>query len=145
MTTASRAEPISHRQALLQLRCPRCHTGALFTHPATALRHFDEMPPACPVCKQTYEPEPGFYYGAMYISSIFSMMVVVAVGVSLYYFAHDPEAWVYVTTVAAVMLVLTPLSFRYARAIMLYAFGSAPYDPARDPARAASSAGRNPV
>ena len=127
--------PISHFQALLRLRCPRCHAGPLFTHPATSLRHFDEMPPACPVCRQTYEPEPGFYYGAMYISSVFSIAVVVLVGVLLYFGAHDPEVWVYVTTGATVMLLCTPLFFRYARALMLYGFGSAPYDPARDPAR----------
>ncbi len=127
--------PISHTQALLRLRCPRCHAGPLFLHPATSLRHFDEMPPACPVCRQTYEPEPGFYYGAMYVSFGFSVAVVAVVGVVLFYLFHDPAVWVYVTVVAGVMVVCTPLFFRYARAIMLYAFGSTSYDPARDPAR----------
>ncbi len=127
--------PLTHGQALLRLRCPRCHAGPLFTHPATSLRHFDEMPPACPVCRQTYEPEPGFYYGAMYVSFGFSVLAVGLVGFALYFFAHDPPVWVYVTAVAGAMLALTPLSFRYARAVMLYSFGSAPYDPARDPAR----------
>ncbi len=93
------------------------------------------MPPGCPVCRQTYEPEPGFYYGAMYVSFGFSVLVVALVGFSLYFLAGDPAAWVYVTAVAGIMILLTPLSFRYARAVMLYAFGSAPYDPARDPAR----------
>jgi len=26
------------------------------------------MPERCPVCEQNYEPEPGFYYGAMFMS-----------------------------------------------------------------------------
>ncbi len=128
-------EPLTHTQALLKLRCPRCHTGPLFTHPATSLAHFDEMPPACPVCKQTYEPEPGFYYGAMYVSFGFSVFVVAAVGLALYFLANDPPVLVYVLTVAGVMLLCTPLSFRYARAVMLYMFGSTAYDPARDPSR----------
>jgi uncharacterized protein (DUF983 family) len=128
-------QPITNTQALLRLRCPRCHAGPLFTHPATSLRHFDEMPPVCPVCRQTYEPEPGFYYGAMYVSFGFSVGVVALVGLILYFLAGDPPVWAYVTAVTGVMLVLTPLSFRYARAVMLYAFGSTAYDPARDPAR----------
>lgn len=129
--------PITHFQALLRLRCPRCHAGPLFTHNASSLRHFDEMPPVCPVCHQTYEPEPGFYYGAMYVSFGFSVLVVGAVGFALYFLAGDPATWVYVACVTGVMLLLAPLSFRYARAVMLYSFGSAPYDPARDPARRA--------
>ena len=82
-----------------------------------------EMPAECPVCWQTYEPEPGFYYGAMYISSGFST------GIMLNYFAHDPPLWVYVTTVAAAVLAATPLLFRYSRAVMLCGFGGARFDP----------------
>ncbi|GAB3872503.1 hypothetical protein GCM10028824_22970 [Hymenobacter segetis] len=115
-------------RALLELRCPRCHTGKLFTHPALSTK-FMEMPEACPVCRQTYEPEPGFYYGAMYISSGFSTGVLLAIGFLLYYFASDPPLWVYVTTVAAAVLVITPLLFRYSRAVMLYGFGGASFDP----------------
>lgn len=29
------------------------------------------MPEKCPHCEQEYMPEPGFYYGAMFISYIF--------------------------------------------------------------------------
>lgn len=126
---------ISHKRALLRLKCPRCHTGDLFVAPATSLRHFDEMPTHCPVCRQTYEPEPGFYYGAMYISYGFSVLLVVVVGVVLYFLAGDPPVWAYVATVTGSVVLLTPLFYRYARAVMLYAFGSAPYSPAADPAR----------
>lgn len=30
------------------------------------------MPDRCPCCAQKFEPEPGFYYGAMFISYIFT-------------------------------------------------------------------------
>ncbi len=112
--------------ALLALRCPRCHRGRLFLHPALSLK-FVQMPPACPVCGQTFEPEPGFYYGAMYISSGFSTVTLLGIGFLLFYFAHDPSTWVYVLTVAAAVLVITPLLFRYSRAVMLYLFGGAEF------------------
>ena len=114
--------------ALLDLRCPRCHTGKLFKHPALSFS-FMEMPDECPVCRQTYEPEPGFYYGAMYISSGFSTGIFLMIGFLLYFFANDPPVWVYVTTVAVAVLAVTPLLFRYSRAVMLYGFGGARFDP----------------
>jgi uncharacterized protein (DUF983 family) len=113
--------------AFLELRCPRCHNGKLFTRSALSARFMD-MPQECPLCRQTYEPEPGFYYGAMYINSGFSTAVLLGVGFLLYYFAHDPALWVYVTTVGAAILLITPLLFRYSRALMLYAFGGARFD-----------------
>ena len=128
------AYPASSFRALVEGRCPRCHQGPLFNAPVTNLTRFAEMPTECPACGQTYEPEPGFYYGAMYISYGFSVLVVIMEGLLLYLLG-DPPAWVYVTAVSLTIVLSTPLFFRYARAMMLYWFGSTAYDPARDPAR----------
>ncbi|GAB3837612.1 DUF983 domain-containing protein [Hymenobacter jeollabukensis] len=130
------AAPDSSKLALLQLKCPRCHEGPLFTHSAWHLSKFSDMPESCPVCGQTYEPEPGFYYGAMYISFGFAVATFAVCGVLLYYLAGDPSLWVYVTTVAAVTLLTAPLVYRYSRALMLYLFGGVHYDPRRQPGRA---------
>jgi hypothetical protein len=100
----------------------------MFSYGAYNLSHFTEMPVSCPVCGQHYEPEPGFYWGAMYISFGFAVPIVLLSGAFLYWFAGDPDTWVYVTMVAVVMLLLTPPSFRYARAVMLYAFGGVQFD-----------------
>lgn len=123
------AAPQSSTQALLQLKCPRCHEGPLFLHSAANVAHFADMPAHCPVCQQTYEPEPGFYYGAMYISFGFAVATFLVCGVLLFYLAGDPPLWVYIVTVAAVTLVSTPLVYRYSRALMLYLFGGVRYVP----------------
>lgn len=123
-------QPIqSSALALLAQRCPRCHQGPLFTHGAYNLSHFTDMPEKCPVCGQAYEPETGFYWGAMYISFAFSTGIMLVVGVLLYYLAGDPDTWVYVSAVALVTVVLAPLSLRYSRTVMLYLFGGISYDP----------------
>jgi uncharacterized protein (DUF983 family) len=114
--------------ALLAQRCPHCHMGPLFNYGMYNLTSFTDMPQSCSVCGQHYEPEPGFYWGAMYISFAFSVPIVLLSGAVLYWFFGDPPTWVYVTTVAVVMLLLTPPSFRYARAVMLYAFGGVKFD-----------------
>jgi len=122
--------------AAVAQRCPRCHQGPLFTHSAFNLTKFADMPPACPVCGQAYEPEPGFYWGAMYISFAFSTGIMLVVGFAVYFLLHDPDTWVYIVSVAVASLLLTPLSLRYSRTLMLYWFGGISYDPARaNPAR----------
>lgn len=82
----------------------------------------------CPVCQFHYEPEVGFYWGAMYYSYAFSVIIVVIAGISLYYLANDLLAWVYMVTVTATVIMLTPVLFRYARAMMLFLFGGTGFD-----------------
>lgn len=115
--------------SMLAQRCPRCHRGPLFLHSAFNLSKFTEMPTKCPVCGQVYEPEPGFYWGAMYISFAFSTAIMLVTGFLVYHLLNDPAVWVYVTSVAVLTVVLAPLSLRYSRTLMLYLFGGTGYDP----------------
>jgi len=55
----------------LMKKCPRCQEGDLFIKPFEFSNPVN-MPEKCPVCNQKYEPEPGFYYGSMFLSYIFS-------------------------------------------------------------------------
>ncbi|WP_317195362.1 DUF983 domain-containing protein [Rufibacter roseolus] len=118
-----------HLKAGLEMKCPRCHQGPMFSQSALNLRKFDQMPEKCPVCGFRYEVELGFYWGAMYMSYGLSVFIVFLVGISLYFLANDPPTWVYLTTVAFTILVFTPILFRYARVMMLYFFGSVSFDP----------------
>lgn len=122
------SSPESSTLALLALRCPRCHHGKLFTHSALNITKFAQMPAQCPVCGQSFEPEPGFYFGSMYITFFFNVATMFAVGIPLYYFFGNPDTWVYVLAVTLISLVLAPPVLRYSRALMLYLFGGARYD-----------------
>ncbi|MBK8519089.1 MAG: DUF983 domain-containing protein [Saprospiraceae bacterium] len=55
----------------LSKKCPRCQEGDLFIAPFEFSKPLN-MPESCPVCSQKFEPEPGFYYGSMFLSYIFS-------------------------------------------------------------------------
>ena len=123
------AQPTSSTLALLDLRCPRCHQGRLFSHPAYHLTKFAHMPESCPVCQQAFEPEPGFYFGAMFVSYAFSVAIFAITSVLLYYLAGDPALWVYIVVVGAAAMACTPLALRYSRALMLYWFGGVSYRP----------------
>lgn len=114
--------------ALAQLRCPRCHRGHLFSTSAWNVTKFAQMPAQCPVCGQSFEPEPGFYFGSMYITFGFNVATFLVLGVLIYYLMGNPDTWVYVAIITGVTVLFTPLILRYSRALMLYLFGGTRYN-----------------
>lgn len=63
-----------HRSAVsstVNLKCPKCREGNLFKTPTFGFNDPFSMPDNCEVCNQPFMLEPGFYYGAMFISYIF--------------------------------------------------------------------------
>lgn len=77
-----------------------------------------------------FEQEPGFFFGAMYVSYVFTVSILFTIAFVLYYGFDDPAYWVYVVAIPAVVFLLLPLSFRYSRVLYLYAFGGIRYNPA---------------
>ncbi|GAB3587229.1 DUF983 domain-containing protein [Hymenobacter daeguensis] len=114
--------------ALLTLRCPRCHTGKLFSHSALNVTRFAQMPHQCPTCGQSFEPEPGFYFGSMYITFAFNVATFLVLGLLIYALLGNPDTWVYVTIITGATVLLTPVILRYSRALMLYLFGGVQYN-----------------
>jgi len=67
-------------------KCPRCRKGDIFIKPLDILNPLD-MPEKCPICLQATEPEPGFYYGAMFLSyGIASLVLLPSTLLMLFYF-----------------------------------------------------------
>lgn len=87
------------------------------------------MPKHCSKCNLRYEIEPGFFYGAMYISYAFSVAITIIFGFATYFIANNPEPWVYPVVVSTVILFLFPYSFRYSRTLMLHIFSPIRYEP----------------
>lgn len=80
------------------------------------------MNQSCDKCEATFEPEPGFYFGALYVSYAFTITIFGAVSALLYYTISPPD-WVYIAAVIATAVLLIPFSFRYSRILFLYWFG----------------------
>ncbi len=54
-------------QSIFRYRCPRCRSTKMFQEPFM-IKDPLKMHKNCSVCGQDFEPEPGFYYGAMFLS-----------------------------------------------------------------------------
>jgi len=62
-------------RAMWEYKCPKCRQTKIFTEPFDLSKPLD-MPKRCAVCDQKFEPEPGFYFGAMFISYILSSWIL---------------------------------------------------------------------
>lgn len=80
------------------------------------------MNSTCGHCHLSFEPEPGFYYGAMFVSYALSVLLLIAVGLLLYVFL-DPSEWAYVGVASGCVVLFAPLNFRLSRSLYLHGFG----------------------
>ena len=113
-------------RAILEQRCPRCREGRLFNEPAYRSLNFYKMKAQCEVCEQVFDPEPGFYFGAMYISYAFLVAISVSSWVFLYVL-FKPSFLTYLVVILSANVLLLPLIFRYSRTLFLYGFGGIKY------------------
>lgn len=90
----------------------------LVANPYNILKTGD-MPEACEVCGQVMEPEPGYYYGSMYISYILGAFWSFLFFAIMYVFMGIPFKWA-IGLLITVHLLLSPPLTRWARAIYLY-------------------------
>lgn len=107
---------------VLQGKCPRCGEGDIFVYPASKISRFSEMHTHCSKCGAPFEPEPGFYYGSLFVSYAFNVAIMVVISVLLY-FTFRPADWVYGVSLVVVSILSIPFSFRYSRILFLYWFG----------------------
>jgi uncharacterized protein (DUF983 family) len=114
--------------AIWQGKCPRCRQGSIFKYPGLNLSKFSQMNQECPVCGVSFEPEPGFYFGAMFVSYALNVVLFVVVGLTLYFLLH-PSDVVYVVVIGLAALLLTPSFFRLSRILFLHWFGGYRYHP----------------
>ncbi len=113
---------MSYRKALLAGKCPACRKGNIFRYPLSSVHRFSAMNHGCPVCGASFEPEPGFYFGSMFITYAFNVAILVVAGVLLYYVWKLPE-WLFLALVLLLAVGAMPLSFRMSRILWLYWFG----------------------
>ncbi|TAE46485.1 MAG: DUF983 domain-containing protein [Cytophagia bacterium] len=118
---------ISKQQAIFQEKCPRCREGKVFKYPILHSK-FMVMNEYCEKCHQKFDIEPGFYFGAMYISYAFSTALFVGMSLAIFILlGQDTPLWYYIVAIVTSNIVILPFSFRYSRILMLHWFGGVSY------------------
>jgi ribosomal protein S27AE len=118
--------------SILKMRCPQCHDGTLFVDPNPYKPgSIAEMRKSCPNCGESFTREPGFYFGAAYVSYGLSVALWVAVIVALLFFdligliefeGVFDEPMFFLSIGVVTLLLLLPLIYRLSRSIWIHMF-----------------------
>ena len=117
--------------AMCEARCPQCREGKMFKYPFWRVDKFSEMYEKCPTCGLRFEVEPGFWFGAMFISYANTVGLLVVLGVGIFYIFNDPPILYYIIPVTIMSLITVPFNFRISRIIYIYLFGFVKYKPVK--------------
>lgn len=112
-------------------KCPKCRTGNLFVNKSSfRIKGFTDFNDNCPHCGEDFQREPGFYFGASYVSYGLTVAIWVAVYVALitfnaiglisYTFSDNP--WTFLIIGVVTLLILLPAIFRLSRSLWISMF-----------------------
>jgi len=108
---------------ILHLKCPRCHEGDVFKAGFSyRFSKITEMNTHCPNCNLKFEREPGFFYGAMYVSYALTVALWVAVAVAFFVLSESIDPWLFMIVGIGLLLILLPGIYRLSRVIWLTMF-----------------------
>lgn len=105
--------------SILRSKCPHCHEGKFFK--PTGIGEIEEK---CNECGEKFSKEPGFYYGAMYVSYALAVAVFVTMWVAISVLAPDTSAGVTVAWIIAPIVILGVKLYKLSRIIWANMFFS---------------------
>ena len=114
-------EEVSAIKSILTCKCPKCRKGKVFTYKNPYHRKFGKIEKRCPFCKFIYEMEQGFWYGAMYISYALGVFISIPIVIILL-LKTNLKIFQITGVIFGVLVVLSPLLFRYSRSVWLHIF-----------------------
>jgi uncharacterized protein (DUF983 family) len=103
--------------SILTFKCPHCQEGQFFVSHPYYLPKTGETLKECPVCYQNYSPEPGFYFGAMYVSYALGVALFVTIWASCNWFFDDVSVWLQIGLVIGSSILLGPLLYATSKII----------------------------
>lgn len=107
--------------SVLNNKCPRCHEGNFFINNRAYGKNFGQIHDRCPVCNEDFRREPGYYFGATYVS----YALTVGYGIGLYLLLcviFSMEVIPFIVTLSVSLLVFLPLFYRSSRLIWIHLF-----------------------
>lgn len=109
--------------SILNNKCPRCHEGDFYiTNHAYQFKGFGKNNDTCSKCAYKFEKEPGYFYGAMYVSYALTVAFSVAIAVAIFVLFPSASYKVYMISILLGLVILMPLSFRLSRLIWMNFF-----------------------
>ena len=104
--------------SILKFKCPHCHEGEFFkSRNPYHLKSMSETLERCSECGKKFSMEPGFYYGAMYVSYGLGCAHIIAFWVGKVILNAEIEFWNFIILVGSFLVLLTPLYYGLSKII----------------------------
>ncbi len=125
------SKKISVLYSILWMKCPRCRQDGIFEDPNPYhLSQLNKMHSSCPHCGEDFKREPGFFFGAAYMSYALTVAVWVAVlvalitfdAIGLISFSFFESPLTFFISGIITLLLLFPYLYRLSRSLWLHMF-----------------------
>ena len=114
---------MSRLKPIIQAKCPNCEEGAVFASNGNLLKlKGPEMHEKCPVCEYKFEREPGYFFGAMFVSYALTIAQAMIVYFFIWSLGLDLSLDTIMLIVTVTMVVLLFPNFKASRIIWMYIF-----------------------
>lgn len=104
--------------SIIHKTCPHCHEGQFFVdNDPYNLSKAGDLLDNCPVCHRRYTPEPGFYFGGMYVAYALAVALFVTIHVATQVLYAEAPLWLHATLSLTGLFVLGPWMYALSKII----------------------------
>ncbi|MDX2360265.1 MAG: DUF983 domain-containing protein [Crocinitomicaceae bacterium] len=104
------------------MKCPRCQEGDFFKSNPYDLKKAGDIYTNCSHCDLKYSKEPGFYFGAMFVSYALAVALFVTIWVSMSLFAPQVSVWWQIGIIIGASIILSPYLYALSKIIWINFF-----------------------
>lgn len=109
-------------QSILRMKCPQCQEGDFFISHPYDLKNAGKTHLSCPKCGLDYRREPGFYFGALYVSYGMGVALFVTIYLSFILFFPDVSVWIPISLIAIFSVALGPYLYALSKVVWIHFF-----------------------
>lgn len=106
---------------ILRNECPNCHKGKVFNQSLFAFG-FPKMNKECSHCHTSFNKEPGYFFGAMYVNYGLNVAQAIATYFIIRPFFAETFDLRMFPVIAGVLVLLTFFNIRLSRLLWIYMF-----------------------
>ena len=103
--------------SVLSFKCPACHEGDFFVSHPYNLSKAGDIYKSCSVCQTKFSKEPGFYYGAMYVSYAIAVAISISIYVMFYILDIAISVELFLLIYTLLILLASPLIYALSKII----------------------------
>ena len=103
--------------SIATMTCPQCQESHMMIANPYRFSTMGEVKDKCEVCGLDLKPEPGFYYGAMYVSYALGVAVFVSIWASCNWFFDNVGVWTQISLVLIALIGLGPYLYALSKVI----------------------------